>query len=60
MIQPDNLIQIRMCKCGRAPWRSKARNCHFCHKEANKKYRQSLKRDAMIGRETRKLVYGPA
>jgi hypothetical protein len=52
----DNVIHVKMCKCGRAPHRKKARNCHFCHKEANKKYRRSLKEDAQIGRSVRLMV----
>ena len=34
----------RLCKCGRAPHRKGQRNCAFCNREANAKYRQSLKR----------------
>lgn len=34
-----------MCKCGRAPWRKGQRNCVLCNREANRKYRESLKRD---------------
>jgi hypothetical protein len=32
-----------ICKCGRAPWRKNQRNCVFCNREANRKYRESLK-----------------
>jgi hypothetical protein len=49
--QPDNVLQIRMCKCGRAPHRSGQRNCHFCNREANKRYQQRLKRDANAFKE---------
>lgn len=48
--QPGNILQIRMCKCGRAPHRKaltpgneEPRNCHFCHKEANTKYRRTIR-----------------
>jgi len=34
-----------MCKCGRAPWRVGQRNCVLCNREANRKYRESLKRE---------------
>jgi hypothetical protein len=36
----------RLCKCGRAPWRQGQRNCVHCNRDANRKYRESLKRDA--------------
>jgi hypothetical protein len=36
-----------MCKCGRAPWRKHQRNCVFCNREANRKYRESLKIDGL-------------
>jgi hypothetical protein len=36
---------LRLCKCGRAPWRKGQRNCAFCNREANKRYRDSLKRE---------------
>jgi hypothetical protein len=52
----DNILSVKMCKCGRAPHRKNARNCHFCHKEANKKYRKSLKADIAIGRGVRLMV----
>jgi hypothetical protein len=35
-----------VCKCGRAPWRPGQRNCVFCNREANRKYRESLKKQA--------------
>jgi hypothetical protein len=31
------------CKCGRGPWRKGQRNCVLCNREANGKYRKSLK-----------------
>lgn len=34
----------RLCKCGRAPWRKGQRNCIVCNREANRRYRDSLKR----------------
>jgi hypothetical protein len=34
----------RPCKCGRGPWRPGQRNCLTCNREANKRYRQSLKK----------------
>ncbi len=33
----------RLCKCGRGPWRKGQRNCLTCNREANKRYRESLK-----------------
>lgn len=39
--------QGHLCKCGRAPWRKGQRNCVFCNREANAKYRESLKRQVM-------------
>ncbi len=35
-----------MCKCGRGPWRPGQRNCVHCNRDANRKYRESLKREA--------------
>ncbi len=32
-----------MCKCGRGPWRKGQRNCVRCNREANTRYRQSLR-----------------
>jgi len=32
------------CCCGRAPHRPGQRNCRFCNREANRKYRAALKR----------------
>ena len=40
---PDQPVHV--CKCGRAPWRKGQRNCVLCNREANRKYRESLKRD---------------
>jgi hypothetical protein len=34
---------IKMCKCGRGPWRKAQRNCLVCNREANTRYRESLK-----------------
>jgi hypothetical protein len=34
----------RLCKCGRAPHLPGQRNCLVCNREANRKYRISLKR----------------
>lgn len=34
---------LRMCKCGRGPWRKGQRNCVHCNREANCKYRKSLR-----------------
>jgi len=36
---------LRLCKCGRAPHRKGQRNCLFCNREANRKYRLSLRRE---------------
>ncbi len=33
----------KMCKCGRGPWRKGQRNCIYCNREANAKYRESLR-----------------
>jgi hypothetical protein len=46
MEQPsaENLLVIKLCKCGRAPHRKGQRNCHHCNREANAKYRRELKR----------------
>jgi hypothetical protein len=38
--------ELPLCKCGRGPWRKGQRNCLTCNREANKKYRVSLKRTA--------------
>ena len=35
-----------LCKCGRGPWRKGQRNCLACNREANAKYRVSLKKSA--------------
>lgn len=45
-----------LCKCGRAPWRRGQRNCVFCNREANRKYRESLKSQAA----RLKQICGPA
>ena len=42
---PEIAITPHMCRCGRAPWRPGQRNCLFCNREANKRYRESLKRE---------------
>lgn len=42
-VSHETIIQLPMCKCGRAPHRAKARNCHFCNAEAQVRYRASLK-----------------
>jgi hypothetical protein len=34
----------KLCKCGRAPHRKGQRNCAYCNRDANRKYRISLKR----------------
>jgi hypothetical protein len=39
---PDE-TQPRLCRCGRAPWRKGQRNCGICNREANRRYRESLK-----------------
>jgi hypothetical protein len=39
----DEAAPQRLCKCGRAPWRKGQRNCGICNREANKRYRESLK-----------------
>jgi len=44
---------LRLCKCGRASWRKGQRNCAVCNREANRRYRDSLKRQA-----ARLSVYG--
>lgn len=41
-----NVITMRLCKKHRRPLRKGQRNCHQCHREANKEYRESLLRDA--------------
>lgn len=41
-----NVIEMRLCKKHRRPLRKGQRNCHQCHREANKEYRESLLRDA--------------
>lgn len=35
--------ELPLCKCGRGPWRKGQRNCQACNREANRKYRISLK-----------------
>lgn len=44
VIAAPESLPVKMCKCGRAPWRKNQRNCVFCNREANAKYRESLKR----------------
>ena len=44
MEKDANIHVIKLCKCGRAPHRKGQRNCHFCNREANAKYRRELKR----------------
>jgi hypothetical protein len=41
---PDNILHLPMCKCQRAPRRNGQRNCLHCNREANKKFRESLRR----------------
>jgi hypothetical protein len=41
----ESVPALRLCKCGRAPHRKGQRNCLLCNREANKKYRESLKRE---------------
>ena len=38
------IAKPRPCKCGRGPCRKGQRNCLACNREANRKYRMSLKR----------------
>ncbi len=38
------MVELKMCRCGRAPHRKGQRNCHVCNREANRKYRAELKR----------------
>ena len=42
----ENVIAMRLCKKHKRPLRKGQRNCHQCHREANKEYRESLLRDA--------------
>ena len=42
---------VKMCKCGRGPWRSGQRNCIYCNREANAAYRNSLKLPIDWGRD---------
>jgi hypothetical protein len=52
----ESVAVARLCKCGRAPHRKGQRNCAFCNREANAKYRQSLKRmEARLAQITRQL-----
>lgn len=37
-----NVLLLKMCKCGRAPHRQHARNCHFCNADAQKRYRRRM------------------
>ena len=39
-----------LCKCGRGPWRKGQRNCLACNREANSRYRKSLKKPLEWGR----------
>ena len=55
MEKDTNILTIKLCKCGRAPHRKNQRNCHFCNREANAKYRRELKR-----MEGRLKIGGPA
>lgn len=50
-----NVLAVRMCKCGRAPHRKGQRNCHHCNRDANKRYKAQMKRDAESFREARKI-----
>jgi hypothetical protein len=34
-----------ICRCGRGPWRKGQRNCLTCNREANKRYRESLRKE---------------
>lgn len=43
---PSNVLVMRMCKCGRGPWRKNQRNCIHCHRDAQKKHKASLKAQA--------------
>lgn len=65
--QTGTVIHIKMCKCGRAPHRkaqspnvTPPRNCHFCHKEANQKYRRSVKRQVAELKATVSRLLGRA
>jgi hypothetical protein len=52
--EAENVLTIKLCKCGRAPHRKGQRNCHFCNREANTKYRRELKRmEAKLAAQTR-------
>jgi hypothetical protein len=42
---PQVALTPRQCKCGRGPWRKGQRNCVFCNREANARYRESLRRE---------------
>jgi len=37
-------VVLALCRCGRAPHRPRQRNCRYCNREANRKYRAALKR----------------
>jgi len=51
----ENVVKMQMCKCGRAPHRPKARNCHFCNRDAQKKYRAALKGPVELAQQIRAL-----
>lgn len=43
---PRVVIQMPMCKCGRAPWRKGQKNCHFCNLEAGRKFKAELRKQS--------------
>lgn len=47
----ENVLAIPLCRCGRAPHRKAQRNCHHCNREANKKYKAQMNRDAQKFRQ---------
>jgi DNA-binding winged helix-turn-helix (wHTH) protein len=42
-VSPIGSKPTRQCKCGRGETRPNQNNCHACNREANTKYRQSLR-----------------
>lgn len=50
MEHSGNVATVKMCKCGRGPYRKSGRNCNFCNAEANRKYRLSLKTPLELAR----------
>jgi hypothetical protein len=60
MVGANEGCVLGLCRCGRAPRRPRQRNCRFCNREANRKYRAALKRQTRRLKEMVERLRGAA